>query len=208
MKSYGQGQAGGILLPNLRKALSVVRCYFEHRKLWKCLKKTITILCIVLSQAIYATAQIVEGVNDFDSLFLSKECNLNKEQLGKIFTKVEISAAFPGGFNKWFDFANSNFDFENVIHQLGDTVNNFEDSIIVRFIVERNGTLCGFKFQAGNPILVQPTLRLLRLSPPWIPGIYGGRLLNSYRILRIDVIINRKQSIKTIKHYTNSYFRE
>jgi hypothetical protein len=157
-----------------------------------------------------AVGQIVEDKinNDFDTTLLAQECKLDKEQLGKIFTKLEVYAEFPGGFQKWFDFAKSNFDFGYLLQHLGDTVQHFQDSIIVKFIVARNGTICNIKVHTGNPILTEPTLKLLKLSPNWKPGLNGGRQLNSYRTLRLDVLIEKKENIKTIKHYTNSYFRD
>lgn len=100
--------------------------------------------------------------------------------------------SFREGSKKWFDFAKANFDFAYVKHQLSDTVQHFEDSITVKFIVARNGTICNITIQTGNPILTEPTLKLLKLSPNWLPGLNGGRQLNSYRTLRLDILIDKK----------------
>ncbi len=156
-----------------------------------------------------AVGQIIdEETNiDFDTTLLAPECKLDKEELGKTFTKLELYAEFPGGFRKWFDFANANFDFNYLSQHLGDTVHHFQDSIVVKFIVARNGKICNIKVQTGNPILTEPTLKLLRLSPNWRPGLNGGRQLNSYRTLRLDILVDKKENVKTIKHYTTSYFR-
>jgi hypothetical protein len=157
-----------------------------------------------------AVGQIIDETNntDFDTTLLAPQCKLDKEQLGKIFTKLEVYAEFPGGFKKWFDFAKDNFDFDYISQHLGDTVQHFQDSIIVKFIVARNGTICNIKVQTGNLVLTEPALKLLKLSPNWRPGLNGGRQLNSYRTLRLDILIDKKENIKTIKHYTTSYFRD
>ncbi|RYE43515.1 MAG: hypothetical protein EOP48_22890, partial [Sphingobacteriales bacterium] len=147
-----------------------------------------------------AVGQIIDEKNndDFDATLLAAECKLTKEQLGKIFTKIEVYAEFPGGFQKWFDFAKANFNFDYLSQHLGDTIQHFQDSIIVKFIVARNGTICNIKVQAGNLGLTEPTLKLLKLSPNWRPGLNGGRQLNSYRTLRLDILIDKKENVKTI----------
>ena len=175
------------------------------------LKKRFSFLYLFLTLfSCTGLGQIGEHKNsyDFDMLLLSKECHLDKEQLGRIFTRLEIYAEFPGGFKKWFDFANTNFDFDYVAKNLSDTVNIFQDSIVVKFIVARNGKICNIKFQKGNTLLTEPTLKLLKSSSNWKPGVNGGRLLNSYRTLRIDVFIDNSRHQKSIKHFTNSYFRD
>jgi len=175
------------------------------------LKKAFVILGFGLTLFLTrAVGQIIDekNYNGFDTSLLASECKLDKEQLGKIFTKLEVLAEFPGGFQKWFDFAKANFDFDYLLQHLGDTVHYFQDSIIVTFIVARNGTICNIKVQTGNPILTEPTIKLLKLSPNWRPGLNGGRQLNSYRTLRLDVLIDKKDNIRTIKHYTTSYFRD
>ncbi len=136
-----------------------------------------------------AIGQIIDEKtnNDFDTTLLAPECKLDKKQLGKIFTKLEVYAEFPGGLKKWFDFAKNNFDFDYISQHLGDTGQHFQDSIVVKFIVARNGTVCNIKVQTGNQVLTEPTLKLLKLSPNWRPGLNGGRQLNSYRTLRLDV---------------------
>ena len=64
------------------------------------------------------------------------------------------------------------------------------------------------KVVKGNSILTEPTLKLLKSSPNWRPGLNGGRQFNSYRTLRLDILIDKKENVKTIKYYTTSYFRD
>ena len=184
---------------------------FDISFIFEILKKVFIILGFCLTLFLTpAVGQIIDekNNNDFDTTLLAAECKLDKEQLGKVFAKLEVYAEFPGGFKKWFDFAKANFDFDYLSQHLGNTVQHFQDSIIVKFIVARNGTICNIKVQTGNPVLTEPTLKLLKLSPNWRPGLNGGRQLNSYRTLRLDVLIDKKENVKTIKHYTASYFRD
>jgi hypothetical protein len=142
----------------------------------------------------------------YDSILLSPDCHLDPELAGKIFTRLEIPAEFPGGFQKWYEFANKNFDFNDVIQKI-DTTGEFRDSVVLKFIVTRDGQICSIRVQKGNPILAAAATRLLKSSRNWIPGVNGGRLLNSYRTLRIDVWIDRKENSRIIRRNFNSYFR-
>lgn len=155
-------------------------------------------------------AQVIEEKNEnyFDSLLLSPDCKLNKSQLGGIFTHTEVLAGFPGGFQKWFEYATQKFDFHFIEQRISDSTQRFEDSLVVKFIVTRNGSICHIQVQKGNPLLVEPVIRLLKSSPNWTPATNSGRTLNAYRRLRIDVFIDRKEGVRTIKHFTNSYFRD
>ena len=173
-------------------------------------KASIIVSFLMTVFLIDATGQIVDPIviNDFDSTLLAPECKLDKEQLGKIFTKLEMFAEFPGGVQKWFDFANDNFDFAYVLSHISDTVQFFQDSIIVRFTVARSGTVCNMTIRAGNAILSPPTFKLLKSSPNWKPGTSAGRQLNSYRTLRLDILIDKKENRMIIKRNAKSYFRD
>lgn len=192
-----------------RQCFVVVHHFISDHFNCDILKKTFSLYFALLQIACKGFGQIIDkNPNDFDTLLLSNECNLDKKQSGKIFTKLEIYAEFAGGFQKWFAFANRNFDFDYVANNLSDAVTIFQDSIIVKFIVARNGTVCNIKFQKGNPLLTGPIQKLLESSPNWKPGTIGGRQLNSYRTLRIDVFIDKSRHEKSIKHFMNSYFRD
>lgn len=115
-----------------------------------------------------------------------------------IFTKVDMVAEFPGGPDKWFDFAQQHFDFVSVSQKITDTAQLFQDSIVVRFIVSRYGGICHVQFVKGNPILWAPTTELLKASPAWEPGSSEGRQLNTYRTLRIAVTIDKKKGTSSI----------
>jgi hypothetical protein len=153
--------------------------------------------------------QIIEKTSKsvYDSILLSPECSLNNKHGGKIFTKIEILSDFPGGFEKWFNFANKNFDFKHIISNLADSIHQFQDSVIVKFVVTRNGQICHAIIQKGNSVLTDPVIKLLKSSPNWKPGLSGNRELHSYRTLRIDVFIDLKAQIQEIKRQYYSYQR-
>ena len=176
------------------------------------MKKALVILFVgslIMSNQLLAQGQVVEDrkPGNFDSILLSPDCKIMPVDLSRIFTKTEIIAAFPGGEEKWFEFANKNFDFDYVLNKMNDTSKKFEDSLIVKFIVTMDGNICVINVLKGNSILIEPIMRLLKRSPNWTPALSGSRALHAYRTLRVDVYIDRDRNIKEIKKYYNSYFR-
>lgn len=165
------------------------------------------LLLIAFSNAV--NGQIDDKIEiEFDSILLSPECKLDTAEIGKIFNRIEILSDFPGGHAKWFDFANKRFDFKYVVENLKDSIRIFEDSVVIKFVVTRNGDICNIKFLKGNPILGVSAIKLLKSSPRWIPGIHGSRNLNTYRTLRLDAFIDRKTKKQEIKKLVDSYRRE
>lgn len=146
--------------------------------------------------------------NNNDLAAICDVCKINKEQTENIFKRLEVLADFRGGFMKWFEYATNNFNYSSVLEKLNDSVQLFQDSIVVKFIVTKTGKLCYLQTQKGNLVLSAPVKALLSGCPYWNPGSNGGRNLNSYRTLRIDVYIDKRKGIKKIQHYSNSYFRE
>ena len=155
-----------------------------------------------------AIGQVIETEpeNSYDSILLSPDCKPDKNQPGKIFTKIEILAEFPGGFKEWFAFANKNFDFKSVLQYIEDTTQRFRDSLIIKFVVTRNGSICDINVQKGNSVLARSAIKLLKSSPDWKPGLNGGRQLNSYRTLKFDVVIDAKMQTQEIKRDLSSYY--
>lgn len=136
---------------------------------------------------------------------LDKECNLTDYERQYIFTRVEILATYKGFSQEWFKYAQSNFDFNSVSQKLADTTQIFHDSIFLRFIVTKAGLICKIEVLKGDSILFDPAVKLLKQSAPWTPAISGGRYLNAYRILKIEVLIDKqKREFKIVRDF-NSY---
>ena len=134
-----------------------------------------------------------------------KECNLTNYERQYIFTKVENLATYKGFSPEWFKYAQNNFDFNSVSQKLADTIKNFHDSIFLRFIVTKTGLICKVEILKGNTILSDPAIKLIKKSSPWIPAVSGGRNLNAYRILKIEVVIDKQQNDFKIVRDFNSY---
>ena len=175
------------------------------------MKINIALLFIpVLFFGLKSSGQIIEEKTKIkqDSVLRFPDCNLNEDESEKIFTKSEVVADFPGGFRKWFDFAQTNFDFDPVLERMIDTVQEYKDSLVIKFIVTRRGEICNIKIIKGDPILVAPTIKLLRSSPNWRPASAGGRHINSYRTLKLELVIDKRLQSRTVRHTFTSYFRD
>lgn len=136
---------------------------------------------------------------------LDKECNLTDFEREYIFTKVEILSTFKGFSQEWFKYAQNNFDFTSISQKLAVTTQMFHDSIFLKFIVTKAGLICKIEVLKGNNILSDPAIKLLKNSPPWTPAVSGGRYLNAYRTLKIEVYIDKQKSDFKIVRDFNSY---
>ncbi len=175
----------------------------------KALKQFLSIVCICLALlTITAKGQTTTNtsVNDLDSGLVSKEIISDTDDRGKVFTKMEIIAEFPGGWLKWHLFANKHFNFAYLQKQLPENVQRFEDSIIVKFVVSRDGLISDINYKAGNGVLLEPAIQLLKKSPKWEPGLNGSRQIHSYRTLQIDVLVDKQKNIQEVKRNYNSYY--
>lgn len=161
----------------------------------------------ILFCAVFVQAQRLKDRINLSHSILRFECGVEEDDVGHIFSKLEIVPQLPGGTNEWFRFANSNFDFAIVERKLCDTVVRYRDSIVVKFIVTSKGKICNVQYQTGDAILLEPIKKLLKFSPSWQPGTNGGRQLYLYRTLRLDVIVDTRQRVRLIERILDSYFR-
>lgn len=140
----------------------------------------------------------------YDSLLLAPECKLPGYESGAIFSYTDFPADFPGYMSKWFDYANRSFDFSYIIQHNADSLKEFRDSIIVKFVVTKEGVICHITPGKGNMLLAKPVIKLLQSSPPWSPAVVSsGRNVNAWRTLQIDVLINKDK--RMILHRASSY---
>ncbi|CAN5676962.1 hypothetical protein BH11BAC3_BH11BAC3_30520 [soil metagenome] len=168
---------------------------------------------VVLPIAIFLILNTVNGQVMLDTQKVAKtktlsnpECKLTNYEKQYIFTNVDVLASFKNSSEKWFEYAQNNFDFKSVLEKLPDTLQYFQDSIFVKFIVTKAGQVCDIKIQKGNQILGGPVIKLLEMSAQWQPASDEGRNLNAYRTLKIQVLIDRlKNEFKIIRNF-KSYF--
>jgi protein TonB len=106
---------------------------------------------------------------------------ITQERDEDIILKSELSAQFPGGENAWVRFVEKNFDMSTVQSALPDSINEFSDSLIVRFIINKKGLIEGPEFAAGGSTAFKNAVAaLLKKSPAWQPEIQGSGPVKSY----------------------------
>ncbi len=64
-------------------------------------------------------------------------------------------------------------------------------NVKIRFVVDKDGKLSNFTIvESSNPLFEAEALRVLKLSPNWIPGYVEGEAVKSYRLLPIKLRVN------------------
>jgi len=99
-----------------------------------------------------------------------------KEDYEKLFTKVEIESEYPGGAPAWQRYLHKNFNYPE------DAVNNdIQGTVMVRFIVDKEGNVSEVEALSGPNELKDEAVRVIKKSGKWIPAIQNGRQVKSYK---------------------------
>lgn len=120
---------------------------------------------------VLATAQNIVSQNE----------EVNTKPTDIIDAKVlEIKPDFPGGIGKFYQFIGQNFNIPDKGENAG--------KIYLTFIVEKDGTLTNITIVRGiNPEMNQEALRVMKLSPKWIPGKIGDEIVRSKYSIPISI---------------------
>ena len=103
-----------------------------------------------------------------------------------IFSKVEVEAGFPGGEEGWRQYLMKNLHAERIVDlvKFPRGKKTFKQTVIVRFIVARDGSLAEVTAENYNdvdPYCAAAAVRVIKLSPNWIPAYQNGRKVNAIR---------------------------
>jgi Gram-negative bacterial TonB protein C-terminal len=97
----------------------------------------------------------------------------------RIFEKVEIEAAFPGGDDAWRRFLEQNL---NAIVPVDNGAPPGNYTVIIQFVVDKEGKLSDIKALTQHGYGMEAELiRLLKKSPHWNPARQDGRFVKAYR---------------------------
>jgi TonB family protein len=91
-------------------------------------------------------------------------------------TKVEIESYFPGGPHAWLQFLNDHLTYPNKAVR-----KKIEGTVLLQFIVDKEGNVSDLKALSGDPILQEAALKAMKDSPRWKPAIQNGRIVKSYK---------------------------
>ena len=94
------------------------------------------------------------------------------DRFGKKYTLTheEVEPSFKGGAEGF-----NNYLAKNVKYPSGDLSRGVSGKVIVTFVIEKDGTLTDVKaLRAPTEAMAAELVRVVKLSPPWNPGIQMG----------------------------------
>jgi TonB family protein len=92
------------------------------------------------------------------------------------------AAQFPGGIPKFY-----NFLYENIRYPDEVLNKNIQGRELIQFIVEKDGSLTNIKTARSlNSILDREAVRVVGLSPKWIPGMFEGHVSRVKYVVLLD----------------------
>jgi periplasmic protein TonB len=101
-----------------------------------------------------------------------------KEDEDKIFIKVEIEAAFPGGLDAWTKYVQ-----EAMEKNMDEFTEADCGTCIIKFVVDKTGTVSNVEaITMKGSKLAEIGTNMIRRGPKWIPAIQNGRQVNAYRV--------------------------
>lgn len=97
----------------------------------------------------------------------------------KIFERVEIEAAFPGGDKEWRKFLEQNLNAATPVNY-GAPAGTY--TVILQFVVDKSGKISDIKALTNQGFGMEAeVIRLLKKAPMWNPAIQDGRPVRAYR---------------------------
>jgi periplasmic protein TonB len=89
---------------------------------------------------------------------------------------VEAESYFPGGVPAWIRFLNNNLTYPPKAVR-----KKVEGTVVVQFIVDKNGALSNIEAISGPELLQEAAVNVIKNSPNWKPAIQDGRIVKSYK---------------------------
>jgi N-acetylmuramoyl-L-alanine amidase len=101
------------------------------------------------------------------------------EEDNKVFVKTEVEASFPGGFTAWRKFLSENIN-ATVPVDSGASAGTY--TIVLQFIVDKEGHISDIKPTTKLGFgMEEECIRIMKLSPNWIPAKQNGQAVKAYR---------------------------
>ena len=97
----------------------------------------------------------------------------------KIFTKVEVDAAYPGGEGSWRRYLSNNLDSETPGNN-GAPAGTY--TVVIRFVVAKDGSVSDVVAETSHGYgMEQESIRVIKRSGKWTPAIQNGRNVTAYK---------------------------
>jgi protein TonB len=93
-----------------------------------------------------------------------------------IYYKPDIEASYPGGTKDWIHYLVRNLRYPDQAVR-----KNIQGTVVVQFIVDSNGSVHQVTAISGPKELQAESMRLIEKVDIWIPAMYNGRKVNSWK---------------------------
>ena len=102
------------------------------------------------------------------------------------FSDFEIEPRFATGMDDLYEFLTQNIKYPKL-----DKENNIQGKVILQFIIERDGTVSNIKIlRAPDQTLGDEAVRVMKIMPPWIPGLQNGMPVRVQFVMPISFNLN------------------
>ncbi len=106
----------------------------------------------------------------------------------KVFNKVEVEAAFPGGDAAWARYLKNNLDANTPIDN-GAPEGTYQ--VIVRFIVSKDGSISDVVAETKHGFgMESEAVKIIKKGPNWKAALQNGRNVNAYRRQPITFVVS------------------
>lgn len=123
---------------------------------------------------------------------------------GKVYTKVEVEAQFPGGPGAWQKYITS------AIQASLDSFTNADfGTCVLRFIVNVDGTVSDVQATTmKGTLLAKISVNAIRKGPKWTPASQNGITVAAYRLQPVTLSNPSETSTKTDTHKNSTTFNK
>ena len=101
---------------------------------------------------------------------------------------VQVKASFPGGEAAFREYVYSTFQYPVRCKDQG-----IKGSVVLRFVVDQSGRVSkvsAIQETKSCPEFTEEAIRVLKISPRWIPGQNRGKFVISWREIPISIPLN------------------
>ena len=122
-------------------------------------------------------------------LIITKDHSTNKNDTDDniIFTKTEVEPAFPGGAPAWNEFLAKNINAAVPVKKRAP-VGAY--TVWVQFVVDKEGSISNIRALTNQGFgMEQECIRIMKLSPQWIPAMQNGHKVKAYRKQPITFVV-------------------
>ncbi len=132
----------------------------------------------------FGSDSMVKNINGNVTINTPTEFSIKNEPT---FTKTEVPPQFAGGTDAWRKFLQQNLKAVTPVNN-GAPVGKY--TVIMQFIVYKEGTLTDIKSLTSLGYgMEEEVLRIMKLSPPWIPAMQNGKKVKALHEQTITFIV-------------------